>query len=269
MKKTSRFVMAVAVLILSSLACRTFQALTSGELIDGGGDSGGTVVYLPTLTPPTIPTQGPATPTVFVEPGPQPTNALLPTETFAAVPGLFVLYDFSDRNSGWPTEYADAWVTDYYQDGYRMLINSPDTVAWAIVKVDYSDVRIVVDAHLIGGGEDNYLGAICRYQNADNFYSLVISSDGYYAIQRRLNGGVIEVISGEYFEQSIVINQQQSLNLIEASCVGDQIKLTVNGLLLAAVTDSAIPSGDAGLIVGTFSAESTDILFDNFTVYLE
>jgi hypothetical protein len=132
------------------------------------------------------------------------------------------------------------------------------------------NVRILVDARLIDGGEDNYLGVICRYQDANNFYAGVISSDGFYAILRRYQGGSsFEFISSDRFEESIVINQHMELNLIELACIGSQITLTVNGQQIAQVEDSGISSGEVGLIVGTITAESTDVLFDNFSLYLE
>jgi hypothetical protein len=263
-----------AVLIISSLACRTVQVITSGEAAEDLVKTANAASALPTLTPPTVPTASDEQPTNdLLPPVPtlseqQPTDGLLPTEV-PPNPGLFILDDFSDRNSGWPTDYAEPWVMDYYQGGYHISITQPETVASTILSVDFADVRVLVDARLIGGEEDNYLGVLCRYQNGDNYYASVISSDGFYAILRRVQGTAPEVISDDYFLESIVINQHSELNLIEVSCVGDQIKLNVNGQTIAEVSDTAIPSGDVGLIVGTFSAESTDILFDNFTFYLE
>jgi hypothetical protein len=270
MEKKLPFFLLVAVMLLSSLACRTFYKFAGGEFASDAE----AVTFLPTLTPPTVPTSPP--PVDLVSPPPsdptlptqQSTAEMLPTEA-PPDPNLFFVDDFSDRNSGWGVEYAEDWLMDYFQDGYHILINKPEMVAGSTLGVDYADVRIMVDARLIGGEEDNYLGVLCRYQNADNYYAAVISSDGFYGILRRTQGDAPEVISGEYFVESIIINQHNNLNLLEVSCVGSQIKLVVNGQQLADVTDTTIPSGDVGLIVGTFSAASTDVLFDNFTFYLE
>jgi hypothetical protein len=270
MEKKSPFILLVAVVFLSSLACRTFYKFTGGEFADDAE----AVSYLPTLTPPTVPTSPPPVdlvsppPTDPASPPQQPTTEMLPTEVPPDA-SLFFLDDFSDRNSGWRVDYAENWLMDYFQDGYHILINKPEMIAGSTLGVDYADVRVLVDARLIGGEEDNYLGVLCRYQDADNYYAAVISSDGFYGVLRRTQGGAPEVISGEYFLESIVINQHSALNLLEVSCVGSQIKLIVNGQQLADVTDTTIPSGDVGLVVGTFSAASTDVLFDNFTFYLE
>jgi hypothetical protein len=263
MEKKSRYILLIAVVILSSLACRTYYKYVVGDV----NGSVAAVTHLPTLTPPTVPTSLPSTDETSAPTQPATPEAL-PTEA-PPDPGLFFLDDFSDRNSGWRVDYAENFLLDYFQEGYHILISKPEIVAAASLGVEFADVRVMVDARKIGGDVDNYFGVLCRYQNADNYYASVISSDGYYAILRRTQGGAPEVISGDYFLESFVINQDHDLNLIEVSCVGSQIKLSVNGQQLSEVTDTTIPSGDVGLLVGTFSAASTDILFDNFTLYLE
>ncbi|MEN8243066.1 MAG: hypothetical protein ABFS17_14200, partial [Chloroflexota bacterium] len=130
-------------------------------------------------------------------------------------------------------------------------------------------VRIMVDARKIGGGDNNFFGVICRYQDTDNFYSAVINSAGEFAILERLAGVGLEVISGDQFTHSVVVNPQMELNLLEVSCKGNQITLMVNGVLLAEATQDSLLTGDVGLIAGTFSSNSSDVLFDNFTLYLE
>lgn len=249
-------IIVVSVLLLASLACRTAQRLGGGNAVSQPQPTTGQAVEVPTTAPPAVPT--------FPEPTVTSTITVFDPE-----PGLLFVDDFSDRASGWPVEYSDDSVIDYFQEGYHIAVNAPESLVWSVVGPNFQNVRINVDARLIGGGEDNYLGLICRYQDANNFYTGVISSDGFYAIMRRYQGGSMDFISSDRFEESIVINQHLDLNLLELVCVGNQISLSVNGQLVSQVEDDAITTGDVGLLVGTISAESTDILFDNFTLYLE
>ncbi len=62
------------------------------------------------------------------------------------------------------------------------------------------------------------------------------------------------------------INQGTGTNVIQADCEGENLTLSVNGTVLADVTDNRFSSGDVGLIAGTFDEPGTDILFDNFFV---
>jgi hypothetical protein len=63
-----------------------------------------------------------------------------------------------------------------------------------------------------------------------------------------------------------VIKLGNATNHITVSCVGNNLTLSVNGEVLADVSDSDLPSGDVGLIASTFDEPGTDILFDNLTV---
>lgn len=255
MRKWHKNLLFISLVLLVSLSCATVGSFfEEGSTVDTGQTSD-FATQQPTLAPALLPTD-----TVV---------PVTPTEEFVFQPGLLFIDEFSERTSGWPVEYTDFTVIDYYQDGYRISVNQVDSLTWSVVGPTLQNVRILVDAKLIGGEEDNYYGIICRYQDANNFYAGVISSDGFYTIMRRFLGGTLEFISSDKFEESVVINQHLDLNLLEFSCVGSQLTLTVNGQVLAQVEDSGIPSGDVGLIVGTISANSTDVLFDNFSLYLE
>jgi hypothetical protein len=244
----------ILILLFVTLSCQTAQGLIEGGL--DSGQASATSTPLPTITPPLIPTE------------PEPTIIEVPAAP-TLIPGLLFIDEFTDRSSGWPVETTESSVIDYVQDGYHIAVNTSDSLAWSVVGPTLGNVRILVDASLIGGGEDNYLGAICRYQDANNFYMGVITSDGFYAILRRFQGGSFEFLSSDRWEDSIVINQHMEMNLIELACIDNQISLTVNGQLLSQVEDTGILLGDVGLIVGTITADSTDVLFDNFTLYLE
>ena len=256
MGKHFRLIIFSTVVFAGSLACAATQNISGEEIVGDLINTPEPATAIPTTAPPILPTET------------LPIIDISPAQEFGD-PGTMFFDDFADRESGWPVEYGDYWILDYYQEGYRISINTSEKIAWTHLGVEYDDVRMVVDARLIGGEEDNFLGVICRYQDVDNFYGAVITSDGYFAVMERLQGVALDIVSGDQFTHSVVINQHMELNLIEVACIGSQIKLTVNGQMLAEVTQNSLPTGDVGLIVGTFSANSTDVLFDNFTLYFE
>jgi hypothetical protein len=126
---------------------------------------------------------------------------------------------------------------------------------------------VEVDATKNGGPDENNMGVICRFQNNDEFYYGLITSDGYYGIVKMAQGE-FSVIGREYIEYSDLINQGDATNHIRLDCIDDVLTLYVNGNLLDQQTDSDYPSGQSGLIIGTYDTPGTDILFDDFYVYM-
>ncbi|MBU0511168.1 MAG: hypothetical protein KKD28_04475 [Chloroflexi bacterium] len=182
-------------------------------------------------------------------------------------PAADVLFqdDFSDPSSGWDSYSGSEGSTDYSNGVYRIYVNETSNDYWANPGLDFTDTVIEVDATKVGGPDDNDLGLICRYQDLDNFYFFIISSDGYYAIGKVVDGSQ-ELIGVDNMEYSDVVKQGNATNHIRADCVGTHLVMQVNGKKLSDVTDSAYTSGDVGLMAGTFDESGTDIHFDNFVV---
>ncbi len=155
----------------------------------------------------------------------------------------------------------------YYQRGYRIKVKIANYLSWPPAPSGdyYTNLRIEVDATMIGGPEDNDFGVMCRYQDSENFYGLVIASDGY-ALIFKFEKGIYSGLSGARFEAVDGINSGQELNHIVAVCNGDSLELYVNDNLVASATDSSFSDGEIALVAGTSTVGGTDILFDNLFV---
>ncbi len=220
MKRFTLPVLALVVVLLSSLACQT---------LTGGGE-----------TPP-------------------------PVSGDDASSNILFQDDFSNPDSGWDSVRTDDGVTDYENGIYRIFVNTDNLDVWANPGKSFTDARIEVDATKAGGPDDNDFGIICRYQDVDNFYFLIISSDGYYGIGKTENGEQ-ELLGAENMNTDDAIHQGQATNHITAECVGSRLSLSVNGKELFTVSDTSFASGDVGLLAGTYDEPGTDIHFDNFIV---
>jgi hypothetical protein len=251
MGKNTTFIAAGFVLFFLLTGCQTGQ--TEPVILP---TSVGTSAAASTIAPLALPT--------IIEDTPTPLPPEFPNE-----PGEFFFDDFSNRESGWNPEFLDEASWDYYQGGYRVSIYGNELFSLSGLGVNYENVRLVVDARMIGGQTHNFIGISCRGNGVGSFYAAVINGDGYYGIFKRVDEGDLELISGDGSQNSVVINKGYTLNLVEMACRGTKISLTVNGQLLIEVTDSTLKTGDVGLFAGTISAESTDALFDNFYIYLE
>jgi hypothetical protein len=186
-----------------------------------------------------------------------------PSPTVGSNPVLFQ-DDFTDPSSGWLTERDADHIIDYENNGFRIWGNRAQFDYWSIPNLNFSDVRIEVDAVKIGGPDNNSFGVICRYSH-ENFYGFIISSDGYYGISKRKNGDH-QIIGAEGMKTSPVIQQGTATNHIRADCIGNDLTLYVNGEKLQEVTDNDFPNGDVGLLAGSFDVGGIDIRFNRFQV---
>jgi hypothetical protein len=175
--------------------------------------------------------------------------------------------DFSSTSSGWDRSTFEAGSTDYENGSYRITVLEESYSVWANPGREYDDVHVEVDATKSGGPDDNEFGIICRYQNAENFYVGVLTSDGYYGFWKRVSGAELELIGMELLGTSEEINLGDASNHLRLDCIGDTLSLYANGTLVGEVQDSTLTSGDVGLYAGTFEQAGADILFDNFVVY--
>jgi hypothetical protein len=175
--------------------------------------------------------------------------------------------DFSNTNSGWSTRSNSGDSMDYSNGAFRIYLNSTmtDLVSQAGKSLP-ADVVIDVDVTKAGGSDNNDFGVTCRMKDLNNFYFFEAASDGYAVIGKFLDN-TMSYLSAEAMAKVDGINAGSTLNHIRAECVGSNLKLYVNGKLVAQTTDTTFTSGgDVGLIAGSFSDGGIDILFDNFVV---
>ena len=213
----------------------------------------------------------PTTSTPSFTPGSFPNTTPLYTSTsipnpILVNPDLLYFDDFSDPDSGWDRVNETDRVTDYYHDTYRITLKKDMFDVWANPgDQTFGDVTVEVDATKNGGSDDNDFGVICRYQEIEQFYYGVITSDGYYAIIKVTSDGSTS-LGRDNYGQSDLINQGDASNHIRFDCTGDKLSLYVNGNLLDQQTDGDYASGNVGLIAGSYNDPLVDILFDDFFV---
>jgi hypothetical protein len=173
--------------------------------------------------------------------------------------------DFSESTSGWTTLNEGNRLIAYENGGLRFLVNDAKYDYWSTPGLKFSDVHVEVDVTKVAGPDDNDFGIICRYKDENNFYGLLISSDGYYGISK-MKEGVHNVIGADGMQVSDIIRKGTGTNRLEADCVGEMLRLSVNGEKLVEAQDSDFASGEVGLVAGAFNEPGVDISFDNFIV---
>jgi len=173
--------------------------------------------------------------------------------------------DFTHQTGGWRTYQDSLSFAGYQLGGFRLWANAPHYQFWSVPGLNFKDSLVFTQARKLAGPDDNMFGILCRYQDAANYYALVIGSDGYYGIFKMVSGQQ-RLIGQEHMDFSEKINRGENENDLVALCQGDKLSLIVNDTPLLQVEDSTFDYGDVGLVVGNFSDVGVDILFDDFIV---
>jgi hypothetical protein len=179
--------------------------------------------------------------------------------------GVLFADDFTDTNSGWDRQRSKDGITDYEDGQYLIQVDRVNYDFFANPSLSLADVRVEVEAANPGGEQDNEFGIICRFQNKNDFYAGLISSDGYYGIFK-VKGGEYYLLGMEAMAKSAAIQTNSDKNLIRLDCKGQEIKLFVNGIQLDARRDADFVKGDVGLLAGAYQKSGVKIVFDNFVV---
>lgn len=208
-------------------------------------------------------------PTPTAEPTSVPTETATPVPAATATPDtpyIFFRDDFSDPASGWDRATFPNGVTDYGNSSYRITALGPGQFLWSTPNLDLVDVRLRVTAKWVDGDADNAFGVVCRHVNEDNFYVLMVTSDGFAGIRRRLNGGELETLTGEgSFTRIRGLPHGGNVRLM-AKCVGTTLSLFANEQLLLETEDDALAHGDVGVAASVFDAASATVDFYGFSV---
>lgn len=179
--------------------------------------------------------------------------------------------DFSDVESGWERYRHFDGTLDYLEEEevYQMQVLSEDTLWWVWIEEDWFDVGLSVEAWQVGGLEGSLYGLMCRYDpNTNEGYVFLINTEGQAGlgtIGRVFNFEAIP--GGELTTFDVIQTGLNAKNTIEAVCVGEELKMYVNGELLFDLPATGYAGGDIGFSTVTLVGDGIDVYFDNLIVF--
>lgn len=184
------------------------------------------------------------------------------------VPTGSVLYQdfFSNPQTGWGELSQDSGTSGYTNGAYHFLINQPNMNFWSHPGKSFNDVHVEVSTMPVSGPFANQMGIVCRLVNDQNFYFFTISADGYFGIGKMKNGESALISNPEMQKQNAILTGNQ-INILRADCIGNQLTMYINNVLVSSVKDNDFSSGDVGIIAGAADQAGPDIYFDNFMVF--
>jgi S1-C subfamily serine protease len=169
---------------------------------------------------------------------------------------------FEPPSSGWYEWDGDATSVEFINGDMQISIFEADYYAWNNPELWFTDVILSAYVHVDEPVGDASYGLICRYQDEDNFYSLEVSEDGYFAIFKKIAGDY-EVVE-DWHETDLV--PSSGTFEIYASCIGDELTLAVDGTVLGSVEDNSFSDGDVGVIAETWNLGGFTVSFEDFIV---
>jgi hypothetical protein len=218
---------------------------------------------VPAATDTPEPTEIPPTETI------EPTQTIAPTSEPVSGDVLYTT-DFSDLES-WSvdTMYLDQVGYVVEQQGINLHLVVPGSEDGQWVYPDYldslylRDVRVEVDAELIGGSNYTYIALMCR-STMDGEYIFYVDTGGFAQIGKWWDA------YNEYeqlaYRGSTAINIAKAINHIAIECQGNELSLFINDEEVLKVIDEDYVEGTIGLGVETFDYPTADVLFRNLEV---
>jgi len=168
--------------------------------------------------------------------------------------------DFSEPTTFGLYDGEDAKI-DQQDQSLAFAIFEPETFAFSPLDTSFEDVTIEVDASMVGGPYDNGFGVACRISDVGE-YDFEISSDGYFAIFLwNETDGYVPLI--DWTRSSAIHTGEGHVNHITATCLGNQLSLSVNGHHLATVVDESFSEGNIALLAESFDKADVAVNFDN------
>jgi len=167
--------------------------------------------------------------------------------------------EFSDPESGWSTPSGEDYSVYYEQGRLVVDVDVADTLVWSVLDQEYADVHVQVETIRLGGPYDNAFGIMLRAQDADNFYLMEISSDGFYRIGLYENDEWISLVD---WTKTDLINLG-GVNLMAAEAHANRFTLFINGVQADQVYDDTFSSGLLGLVAQSMSEPYVSMGFDN------
>lgn len=199
------------------------------------------------------------------------TTLFASTLALAAAPALAlaqsVLYSHGfDGSGGWPDSEANGdFKAVYGLVGSEYLINPLQAgyyaLALAPVQSRSPNQAIEADIRLNASQPDSRAGLACRVEDGPRFYAFNLTHAGSFEIVRVEGGGGEVLASGP-----LGADAEQGVR-VRAECRGDQLSLSVDGQVLATVSDTVLGSGlGAGLLSVSPEVAATNAAFDNFSL---
>jgi len=170
--------------------------------------------------------------------------------------GVLYVDDFNNSASGWPRFSNDSQFSNYENGEFVLTGKKLGTNAVAVNQNAgrFTDMIIEVETKLVSGPEISLYGLTFRQKDINNYYCFMLSGDGAYLFEKRLDGVFVQMVKKTPVS---FLKKSSTNNLLKVVCKGPIMELYVNGFHLTDVSDASFTDGWLGLAVHPYNAAST------------
>lgn len=150
---------------------------------------------------------------------------------------------------------------------YHIRIDAVNWTSWGGMNdvLELEDFLFEVEAERVSGPLANEIGVLFRLLDADNFYYYKVSSDGYYGLDKMLDGEWQTLI--DWTETTTIDIDADTPILLGIWANGPQLTLLVNETIVSTYEDAEFATGDIALAAGTFDEGGVEIAFDDLYIW--
>ena len=240
MKDNMRIVLAVTFLALAALAC---QAVAGG-----GGTPTADVPFNPVLQDPT---------------------PVEPTESVSQDDGDVIFRDdFSSPQ--WDAGQDIGSDIEYVNDALNFVTFTSNVFVWSTPNDEvYKDIHMEVTVLNHDTDPETAFGFICNKSEGGDFYYLVITPGGQYAIALAKDGAEdVFLTNNDQWAYADLITENSDTYRIGADCGNGMLALYVDGQEIASVADSTYTEGGVALMIWSAEEEGkkANVSFDDFVM---
>lgn len=167
-----------------------------------------------------------------------------------ATPGdLLYVSTFDDPSTDWE-QYEGRLSAQVMDAALRLDVDAEASLPFSTAAPYFSDFDMLVRTRPVAGPINNAYGVVFRLQDRDNYYMFLISSDGYYQVQRKVNGQ--ERLLSDWIPSPLINQGFDVDNWLRVVARGESFQFYING----EIVDLCIPSSAFG--VSTYSDHCVD-----------
>lgn len=179
--------------------------------------------------------------------------------------------DFSTRKFDW-ADVVEQYDALGYEDGhYAISLQQENFTVWAYLPVDFLPHSISFDAAIVPEYEQGAYGALCYYQDEQNYHFVSISPwNREYSIGYVLNDEYYTLMNEMWTPSNFLNESPHAVNSIQIDCDRDMITLFINNELEAQVSATPEVNGEMAIFGETLEEISPNgfkVLFDNLVAF--
>jgi hypothetical protein len=208
----------------------------------------------------------------------------------SGAPGdLLYAASFDAEQDDWQT-YSGRLDASIDAGVLRLENGQINSSALSVARQYYSDFDLRARAQALSGPLDNGYGVVFHHQNSLNFYAFLVSSDGYYAVLRVVDGDQLWL--SNWINTPLVNQGLGAENRLRVVAQGDQFRFFVNeqpvqvcipddptgestyvmdtcveGTMQDVLRDGLLTSGQIGMVALTYSEPDVIASFDDVVIY--